>query len=440
MKNEVRKYIEKHKLLTMDKPVIVGLSGGADSVALLSVLCELGYTCMAAHCNFHLRGEESNRDEMFVRRFTENLSVPFYKVDFQTNEYAADNRISIEMAARELRYQWFEQLRVELSAQAIAVAHHEQDNVETVLLNLIRGTGIKGLTGMSPRNGLVVRPLLTVKRADILAWLNRREVAYVTDSTNLADEYTRNFLRIRVIPLLEKLNPSVSQAIIRTADNLSETEAIYAYALEEIKKKVQTGKDTLLIAPLLNTPAPKTVLYELLKPYGFNRSVVNDIFSVLQGESGKRFFSDEFQLLKDRDRLLIKPLTESVAAGGDQLLYENDTRITDPIQLTLKYEPFQEGLSISKDKHIATLDPDKLAFPLSLRRWREGDWFVPFGMKGRKKLSDYFTDRKLSLFEKENIWLLCSGDNIVWIIGERIDNRFCVDKNSEQVLVIHFFE
>lgn len=439
MKNEVRKYIEKHNLLTIDKPVIVGLSGGADSVALLAVLCDLGYTCIGAHCNFHLRGEESVRDEVFARNFAETLNIPFYKIDFQTNEYAANNQISIEMAARELRYQWFEQLRVELSAQAVAVAHHEQDNVETVLLNLIRGTGIKGLTGMSPQNGYIVRPLLAVKRADILSWLEYKALTYVTDSTNLSDEYTRNFLRIKVIPLLEELNPSVSEAITRTAENLTETEVIYSYTINEIKKKVLVG-DSILIEALLNTPAPKTVLYELLKPYGFNRSVVSDVFSVLAGESGKRFFSAGFQLLKDRDRLLIMPLSAPETICDSRLLYENETQINEPIKLSLDRKKIKEGLDISKDKNIATLDLDKLEFPLSLRRWKDGDWFIPFGMKGRKKLSDYFTDKKLSLFAKEHVWLLCSGENIVWIIGERIDNRFCMDKNSKQALIIHFFE
>jgi tRNA(Ile)-lysidine synthetase, N-terminal domain/tRNA(Ile)-lysidine synthetase, C-terminal domain len=439
MKSEVRKYIEKHKLLTIDKPVLVGLSGGADSIALLAVLCDLGYNCIGAHCNFHLRGDESDRDELFARTFAERRNVPFCKVDFQTKEYAAANQISIEMAARELRYQWFEQLRVELAAQAVAVAHHEQDNVETVLLNLIRGTGIRGLTGMSPRNGSVVRPLLTVKKSEILAWLKSAEIAYVVDSSNLSDEYARNFLRLKVIPLLEELNPSVSQAITRTAGNLTETEAVYTYAIHEIRDKVFADPYTILIKPLLDAPAPKTVLYELLKPFGFNRSVVNDIFFALEGESGKVFFSAEFQLLKNRDRLLIRPLSDRKAASHGRLLYREDTEIHNPIKLSLCVKNIKD-VRISKEKNIATIDYDKLEFPLSLRRWAEGDWFIPFGMKGRKKISDYFTDRKLSLFAKENVWLLCSGENIVWIIGERLDNRFCMDENTKQVLVVHFFE
>ncbi|MDD4515023.1 tRNA lysidine(34) synthetase TilS [Massilibacteroides sp.] len=440
MLRKVRAYIEEFHLLTDDKPIIVGVSGGADSVALLSVLCDLNYQCIAAHCNFHLRGSESDHDEAFVRTFTSARNIPYYKIDFDTESYAEEKHISIEMAARELRYQWFEQLRVSLSAQAIAVAHHEQDNVETVLLNLIRGTGIKGLTGMQPKNEYVVRPLLSVKRNDILAWLEHKDISYVTDSTNLSDEYTRNFIRLKIIPLLEEINPSVSEAIIRTAENLTDAEKLYASSLSEYQKKVLSEDHSVLIEPLLNTPAPKTVLYEILKSYGFNRSVVNDIYLSLSGESGKRFYSSTHQLLKDRDRLFIVPLAEPEKDTQCLFLNEQDREIQSPIKLSLRNEVIIESPSISKEKNIATLDRDKLQFPLCLRRWKEGDWFIPFGMKGRKKLSDYFTDRKLSLFEKEKIRVLCSGENIVWIVGERIDNRFCVDKNSKEMLIIQFFD
>lgn len=440
MLNEISRYIESHQLLTKDRPVVVGLSGGADSVALLLALCDLGYPCLAAHCNFHLRDAESDRDEVFARLLTESQGVPFYKTDFDTKTYAARNGISVEMAARELRYQWFEQLRVEQNAQAIAVAHHEQDNVETVLLNLIRGTGIKGLGGMSPKNGYVVRPLLSVKKTTILTWLEQREQEYVVDSTNLSDEYTRNFLRLRVIPLLEELNPSVTEAIARTAENLSDAEQLYSYALNEISKQVLVGDYCIRIEALLQMPAPKTVLYELLKPYGFNRSVVNDLFQTLRGESGRRFYSTEFLVLKDRDCLLISPLSEQTSEDDVYLIDPDEVEIQTPVHLSFRKEEIKSGFNISRAINNATFDADKLKFPLSLRRWREGDWFIPFGMTGKKKLSDYFTNRKLSLIDKEQIWLLCSGENIIWIIGERIDNRFCIDENSKQALIIDYFK
>lgn len=439
MLNEVRRYIEKHQLLAVDKPVIVGLSGGADSVALLSVLCELGYTCIAAHCNFHLRGEESDRDEQFARGLADSFHIPYYKTDFDTQIYAAEKKISIEMAARELRYQWFEQLRMELSAQAIAVAHHEQDNVETVLLNLIRGTGIKGLTGMSPQNGFVVRPLLEIKKTAILDWLTSKGLGYMTDSTNLSDEYSRNFLRIKVIPLLEELNPSLSEAIKRTAENLTETEAIYNDNIAQIRENVLVDDYTIRIQELLNSPAPKAVLYELLKPYGFNRSVINTIYSSLLGESGKQFYSAGYELLKDRDFLLIRSLSESDKKESEIRIGQEELEVKEPVRLVFSKLEVTSGLNINRNPHVATVDLDKLEYPLVLRKWKEGDWFIPFGMKGKKKLSDFFTDQKMSLFEKENIWLLCSGENIVWIVGKRLDNRFCIEKSTKQALVIHFF-
>lgn len=440
MLKAVREYIEKQNLLTSERSVIVGLSGGADSVALLVVLRELGFNCIAAHCNFHLRELESNRDQRFSQMLADYLDVPYYETEFDTSAYAAEKQISIEMAARDLRYQWFEELRVRLAAQAVAVAHHEQDNVETVLLNLVRGTGIKGLTGIQPKNGYVVRPLLSVKKNEILEWLDRKKLNYMTDSTNLSDEYTRNFLRLKVIPLLEELNPSVADAIIRTANNLSDAETLYEYALEDIKRSVVSDNHSVLIEPLVNSPAPKTVLYELLKPYGFNGSVVSDIYYALTAESGKRFYSATHQLLKDRDRLLLMPFPDNKSEDECWFLEESDTEINEPIKLSLTKKVLLESPVIIKEKNTATLDWCKLQFPLTLRRWKAGDWFIPFGMTGRKKLSDYFSDRKLNLFEKENIWLLCSGEDIVWIIGERIDNRFCVGKNSKEVLVVHFFD
>ena len=226
MIHTIRLYIEKYRLLSEDRPVLVGLSGGADSVALLGVLVRLGYPCIALHCNFHLRGEESDRDEAFACEFAESLEVPFHKIDFDTISYAGERHLSIEMAARELRYAWFEEMRERLGGQATAVAHHRDDNVETVLMNLIRGTGIRGMSGIRPRNGFIVRPLLCVSREDILAWLADQGYAYMVDSTNLSDAYTRNFIRLNVLPLLEEINPSARNTIARSAEHLSAAENI----------------------------------------------------------------------------------------------------------------------------------------------------------------------------------------------------------------------
>lgn len=432
----VRAYIEKWQLLTSGTPVIVGLSGGADSVALLDLLVQLGYPCVTAHCNFHLRGEESQRDEKFAETVARRYALPFVKVDFDTQEYAARHRVSIEMAARELRYGWFEQIRIRYNAQAIAVAHHRDDQVETFMLNLLRGTGLRGLTGIAPRNGYVVRPLLEVTRAAILTYLEERNLTYVTDSTNLEDTYTRNFIRLNVFPLLEQIAPSVKNTIARTMEHLADAEAIYRRVVEEARTKLWSeGK--LSIGGLSEYPAPKTILFELLRPYNFSRQVAETIFHALEGPSGKVFYSPTHRIIKDRDFLIL-----SLNKKEDDLVYtilSTQSRLEHPVELSFRKMATDNDFSIEKNRFAGYFDYDKLTFPLTLRRWQEGDWFVPFGMEGRKKLSDYFSDRKFSLAQKENCWLLCSGKNIIWIIGERTDNRYRVDSFTKQAFVIKFF-
>ena len=437
----VRSYIERNRLLSDDdrRPVLVGLSGGADSVALLSVLVRLGYACVALHCDFHLRGEESERDAAFARTFAESLGVPFYQTDFDTVAYAREHHLSIEMAARALRYAWFEELRERLGAQAIAVAHHRDDSVETVVMNLIRGTGIRGLTGIRPRNGFVVRPLLCVSRADIVAWLENQGIRYVTDSTNLSDAYTRNFIRLNVLPLLERINPSVREAIARSAEHLSAVASVYAYEIARAREEVIVSEGCLSIEALCRFPAPEAILYELLKEYGFSRWVSAEVFDALRKESGKVFYSKTHRLLKDRAYLWIVPL-EREAEKTSFLLDPSREIYREPVGLTFRELPITPDLKKKKNRRFAYFDADKLRFPLTLRKWREGDWFVPFGMKGRQKLSDYFSDHKFSRIEKEKAWLLCSGDAIIWLIGERADNRFRIDSGTKRVLAVNFLD
>lgn len=440
MKNTVRAYIEKQQMLTGNEPVLVGFSGGADSVALLSLLVQLDYPCMALHCNFHLRGEESDRDERFAEETAHSFGVPFYKIDFDTVSYAADHHLSIEMAARELRYNWFEEMRRQLGAQAIAVAHHRDDSVETVLLNLIRGTGIRGMGGIRPKNGYVIRPLLPVSRSEILAWLEEQHLSFVTDSTNLSDAYTRNFIRLRVVPLLEELNPSVRTAIARTAEHLAQTEAVYLHVVEEARGQLMEEGGRISIDRLMEYPSPATILYELLTPYGFTRQVAEDVFGSLTKESGKMFYSSGYRLLKDREYLFLSAIRKEESKEYHFTDEDVSGNIQHgPIELSFQKIVINNDFSIHKDKQIAYFDYDKLTFPLTLRRWKEGDWFIPFGMKGRKKVSDYFSDHKFSRMDKEQAWLLCSGKNILWIVGERSDDRFCIDKMTKSVLVVNFF-
>ncbi|MDR1602586.1 MAG: tRNA lysidine(34) synthetase TilS [Tannerella sp.] len=434
-----RKYIETHKLLNPNDTVVAGVSGGADSVALLHLLARSGYACVVAHCNFHLRGDESDGDEHFTMQTADALHFPFHKIDFDTQNHASQNRISIEMAARELRYRWFEQLRVGQHAQAIAVAHHRDDSIETVIYNIVRGTGIRGLTGIHPKNGHIIRPLLPFGRNEILAWLSDNQIEYRTDSSNFSDEYARNFIRLHVLPLLEKLNPSVRETIARTAAHLSDVEKLYAGMMEKERIRIAPENGKISIRELMQSAAPQTVLYELIKPYGFTRTLACAIFESLDGEPGKIFHAVEssYLIVKDRDYLLLAPRTEKT-----ETVYRihADEYVRQPVRLHLRQKTVDASFRVEKNKTVACLDCDKLTFPLTLRKWKPGDWFVPFGMYGRKKLSDYFIDHKLSHIQKDQVWLLCNGEDIVWIVGERIDERYKITGTTKNALIVFFFD
>lgn len=436
MLHQVREYIDKYQLLSASDKVLVGLSGGADSVALLSVLVKLGYTCVALHCNFHLRGEESMRDEAFALAFAGQLRVPFYKIDFETELYAGEHHLSIEMAARDLRYAWFEKMRLRLEAQAVAVAHHRDDSIETLIMNLVRGSGIRGLVGIRPRNQHVIRPLLGVSRKEILDWLEDQHYEYVTDSTNLSDAYTRNFIRLRVLPLLEELNPSVRQTLSRTAEHLSAAETIYLSVLEKARQELWV-EEKLSIRKLMQYPSPETILYELLLPYGFSRQVAGDVFRSLSGESGKVFYAKSYRLVKDREYLILSDRKEDQAVSYTFPLQAG--RWEEPFPFSFKIVRNDSDFTLQVSPDIAYFDADKLEPELHLRRWKQGDWFIPFGMKGRKKVSDYFSDHKFTLKQKESAWLLCSGSSVIWLVGERSDDRYRISSATKWILVVKKF-
>ena len=424
-KHKVQKFIEEKSLFTLQDKVLVALSGGADSVALLRVLLSLGYTCECMHCNFHLRGEESDRDEAFVKALCEEFTVLLHVTHFDTETYAKEHHQSIEMAARELRYAWFHQLKEERKASVIAVAHHRDDSVETFLLNLMRGTGIDGLKGIPVRNGYVVRPLLQESREDILDYLKAIHQDYVTDSTNLQDQYVRNKIRLNILPMMKEINPSVMESIQDTAFRLSEVASIYHRdrdnRLEQILKKNSDDFMQVFIADVLNDIAPNALLHELLSPLGFNSDQVKDIYRSLEhSQSGKRFLSKEWELIRDREDLLLHRIKE-------------EETVPELIVQEVDYTP---GFIIPREKCIACVDADKVEMPLTIRKWQVGDKFVPFGMTGKKKVSDYLTDRKMSLYQKENQYVVCSGDRIVWIVNERSDNRFRITSQTKRVLLI----
>lgn len=421
IEQKVVRLIEEKQLFTRQSRILVALSGGADSVALLRILLHLGYSCEAAHCNFHLRGEESMRDQLFVEELTRQLGVPLHFIHFDTEKQAAQRGISIEMAARELRYDWFEKLRKQQQADVIAVAHHRDDSVETFLLNLIRGTGINGLRGIQPVNGSIVRPLLSVSRQEILDYLASIRQPYVTDSTNLEDEFTRNKIRLNVLPLLEEINPSVSTAISETAGRLGEIAKIYHAAMEAACCRVCVTEQRISVPALLREVAPKSVLYELLYPLGFNPAQINDVYAAIgKQQSGKRFYAGHIVLLYNRDELIWK---------------EQDTEEAAPelVKETVSKASLED---IPRDASIACLDADRLEEHLELRKWKSGDRFIPLGMSGYKKVRNYMLDKKFSLFQKENQYVVCSGNDIVWLVGERIDNRFRVRPETQRIVIL----
>ncbi len=424
MLSKVKDYIKKHKLLRLSDLYIVALSGGADSVALLLLLDEMGYKVHALHCNFHLRGEESDRDERFCEDLCLKKNIPFHRIHFDTLMYAETHKMSVEMAARELRYRYFEQLRKDIGAEGICVAHHQDDTVETVLLNLVRGTGLRGLTGIQPRNGAILRPLLCVTRTEIEAYLATKQQDYVTDSTNLETDFVRNKIRLQVVPLLRQLNPAVSGNIVRTTEHLTEAQKVLDTVVDTYK-----GSNQLDLCALQQVGSAEYIVFEWLKQYGFNGSQVQQVISA---ETGSIFSSPTgYEVLKDRDRLLVEPTI--MAFTPIRISEEGTYVLPDDRRLNVRRSnPF-----VSKDSHEATLDARQVRFPLTVRRVEEGDWMIPYGMTGRKLLSDLMTDLKMSLFDRRRQLVVVDAQGaVVWAIGLRTDHRCRVTDATQEVIAI----
>lgn len=422
MLSKVKDYIKKHNLLNSNDLYLVALSGGADSVALLLLLDEMGCQLHAVHCNFHLRGEESDRDERFCEQLCQQKNIPFHRIHFDTKTYAETHQVSVEMAARELRYRYFEQLRKDIGAAGVCVAHHRDDTVETVILNLVRGTGLRGLTGIQPKNGNILRPLLGVSRAEIEEYLRKKEQEYVTDHTNLETDVLRNKVRLQVIPLLRQLNPAVSENIQRTAENLSDAQAV----LDAVMLPYQHVKE-LDLNQLTDTTSREYITFEWLKNYGFNGAQVRQI---LTAETGRVFSSPQgYDVLVDRGHLLVEP---SLKPMKNLRIPEEGTYVLDDqTRISVKREP----VWISRDAAVATVDASRVRFPLTVRRVEEGDWMIPYGMVGRKLLSDLMTDRKMTVFEKRRQLVVVDGEgSMVWLVGIRTDNRCRVSSDTTEVL------
>lgn len=429
MWNKVEAFITKYNLLNHNDLYIVALSGGADSVALLLLLKEQGFRIHAAHCNFHLRGEESDRDETFCVELCGRLGIELHRVHFDTNTYADLHHVSIEMAARELRYRWFEQLRQDIGAAAICVAHHQNDSVETILMNIIRGTGLRGLTGIQARNGFVLRPLLCVSRDEIERFLSERGQSYVTDSSNLTEDYMRNKIRLQVLPLLQTLNPAVLNHILQTAENLAAAQATIDVLLKGID-----GSKSLNLSEYTDYLSREYVTFEWLRNYGFNGSQVHQL---LASDTGAIFTSPMgYEVLRDRNRLLVEPVLEpmkplKIPEEGVYVLPQMAVSNHPDSKIRVK----RTSVTVSKDSAIATLDSQKVQFPLTVRRVAEGDWMVPFGMKGRKLLSDLMTDQRMTLFEKRRqLVVVDAHDEVIWAVGLRTDQRVAVTSDTAETL------
>jgi len=438
MVERFEKYIESLRLFSPGDTLLAGISGGMDSVVLTELLHRAGLAFAVAHCNFNLRGEESDQDEAFVRQLALKYDKPIYCKSFKTKKIASERGISIEMAARDLRYEWFEEIRKNHHYDWVVVAHHLDDQAETFFLNLARGTGISGLTGMKAVNGKVVRPLLFTTRKEIQQFVLENDLAYREDSSNALTGFQRNKIRLQVLPLMEELNPSFRGGLQETISHLRDTYSIYNQAIEQARERIlrrRSADEFEICTDELKFLEPvATYLFEILKPFRFNGEVVNEIVNSLDGQPGKQFFSPTHRAVMDRGSIVVNKLTN--VAQELYYLEEDCQCIKIPVDLTMESIEMTATFRIDTSPKTAMIDKDKLQFPLILRRWRKGDYFQPLGMKGIKKLSDFFVDEKISLTDKENVWLLTNGEEIVWMVGIRMDDRYKITKETTKILVV----
>lgn len=438
MQEKLEAFVSENNLFCKNDRILIALSGGVDSVVLAHLMLKANYDIALAHCNFHLREEESNRDEAFVRSWAEKNGVRLFVKEFDTFAYMKENKLSLEMAARDLRYQWFDSLLKEYGFSYLATAHHLDDSIETFFINLLRGTGIAGLHGIQAKNDKIIRPLLFATREEILSYAKKNSISFVEDSTNSETKFTRNKIRHNLFPVLRELNPNFEFALKKDIEHLRDAEFVFRREIEKVKQEIiEKEKDVFKIKiERLQELTPLNIyLYEILSEYGFNETHINDILLCLSENSGKQFFSKTHRLLKDRQYIFIDKIKDE-SKNDFFLINQEQGSLIYPLRMQMEVMRDLKFVNISKSKNIAMLDFDLLKFPLVLRKWRQGDCFVPFGMKKEKKLSDYFTANKYSLIDKENQWILCSEEKIIWIVGERIDNRFRISNTTKNILKI----
>ncbi|WP_396151851.1 tRNA lysidine(34) synthetase TilS [Flavobacterium sp.] len=417
-------FLQKAKML-------IAVSGGLDSMVLLDLISKANIEFAVAHCNFQLRGDESDADENFVKSYCNENSIQSFFQKFDTKQFAEDEKVSIQVAARKLRYEWFYELLANENFDFVATAHHLDDQLETFLIHFSRGTGLDGLTGIPSQNDKIIRPLLHFSRAEIETFAKENNLKWREDSSNASDKYVRNKIRHHVVPILKELNPSFLDSFENTLQNLNQAQSLVEDASRIVYRKVVKDVDNqkkIDLNELLQLPNYQAYLYQWLMPFGF--SAWQDIYDLVEAQSGKQIFSEHFRLLKDRETLIIEP--KSFKVSDEYFIQENQSQLNFPLKLS-----FCKVDDITKsDSKTIFVDAEKLKFPLQLRQWSEGDYFYPFGMLGKKKLSKFFKDEKISVIDKEKIWLLCSEKRIVWIVGKRMDDQFKVTENTQTILKI----
>lgn len=430
-------YIKKNALFTQGDKILLAVSGGKDSVLMAQLFKLTGFKFSIAHCNFNLRGDESQRDEAFVKLLAFTLDVPFYSTHFDTKAYAKEHHVSTQMAARELRYQWFEELRSTKQYHSIALAHHQNDSIETLLLNLTRGTGISGMHGILPKRGHLVRPLLFLSRQQIEQIVDENQIDYVEDSSNETDTYARNAIRLHVIPVLKEINPNLEETFAQNFIRFAETEAVLNKVVAQIRESVceERGDDIYIPIEKISSLSPQKLLFfELLKPYQFTSSVVDELLNALNKQSGTSFYSPNYRATINRNEIIISKLTQTLHEDEVFFMHSHDEWVqVGEKKIKLSYSG---PTLIEANAHKAFIDADKLLFPLIIRFKQDGDKFMPLGMKHYKKMSDFFINQKVPLPNKSKIPLLINGNGeIIWVVGLRQDNRYKVTATTKKVAI-----
>ncbi len=453
MLNLFSTYIKKEKLFSKTDSILLTVSGGIDSIVLCELFHQAGLKFGIAHCNFQLRGGESDVDELFVEELAEKYEVQFHSVAFDTSAFAKKNKLSIQVAARQLRYQWFEEIRIQFDYKYIATAHHEDDSIETFFINLIRGTGISGLHGILPKQNNIIRPLLFTGKEQIELFAKKNKLKHREDSSNASDKYVRNKIRHQLIPLLKELNPNIHKTIAEDIQRLRDTEKVYKKAIADKRSKIITEDENgirITIKELKKLKPLEAYLFEFLYPLGFNSATVNEIIGSLNRQSGKQFYSPTHRLIKDRDFLLVGSRKSGEGSQEKEekkgrkekqnksfQIKKNQTKLLlEGATFHFKVLAKTPNTQLRSPNYIGNIDFNKLKFPLEIRKWEKGDAFYPLGMKGKKKLSDFFIDKKISILEKENTLLLLSDNQIVWVIGLRLDDRFKVTDKTKKIYSI----